>query len=479
MCWRQQSLITCTITTKTTKSSRKRTVTEQIIQRFWCISSRRTITVASFLLLLLQSSAIVESCFSSSSQIDIQEAFTYQNTRRPNEGQTKYVSFRNMNHWINPRKRVLLTSSNREQHIPRNRKVNRSTLFAYNGIAIMETLRDWSPLDPESLSPTKCLIEQTLCVQPDNNDSSSQYRQPQLAKDYDYANAILEAWQGDEVLSLSPSTSAMWNTEWKSVKYYDEDVPLYGHFIRKKPSTLTTSTIALPPLGILFFHTGAGPHDIFLLWKASSIVNTLFTNDDPESDNNHQREVVVFIADMLSDDCGWGWNDDRTMYKLVFDNVFGTASCSNDNNENGSLNDEGDGDSTDPNRPVLQSRIKAAIATLQNELSAVFDKAIGDSVNGSTNKFDMGALGWCLGGHSILELSKMYVPSMLAMATFHGVFNAPISMEVLVPQHLDQHISRDDGIYDATIVTDAATEVLVCHGYDDKFVSNENLQVAL
>jgi Dienelactone hydrolase family len=338
----------------------------------------------------------------------------------------------------------------------------------------METLCDWSPLDPETLSPTKCLIEQTLCVQRDqNNVDTATYQQPQLAKDYDYANAVLEAWHDDELTSQSTGTKpSMWNTEWKSVKYYDGIIPLYGHFIRRKQSS---SVSTLPPIGILFFHTGAGPHDIFLLWKASAIVNTLFTNDDADDGNvnNGQRDVIVFIADMISDECGWGWNDDRERYKQVSDNLLGTILLSDDGDNLDQIESTKDHDVIDPVRPILQSRIKAAVVTMQNQLSIIHGKTNGVSYDGNKiNEYDLGSLGWCLGGYCILELSKMNISSMKAMATFHGVFNAPVINKV--PNQLDALIN-----YHPNESTQRQTEVLVCHGYDDKFVSNKDMKVAL
>jgi hypothetical protein len=84
----------------------------------------------------------------------------------------------------------------------------------------------------------------------------------------------------------------------------------YGTLIRRKMEE--GATFSNVP-GLLFFHTGAGPNDVFLQWKADSLV----TNDDIFPDG-----CVVFIADILGDDIGWAWNFDRTRYNAARDFVL-------------------------------------------------------------------------------------------------------------------------------------------------------------
>jgi len=262
------------------------------------------------------------------------------------------------------------------------------------------TNNEWKQLDPESLVSAKCLIEQTLC-QP-NDD------QPQLAKDFNYASAVLDAWKQQE----EEDSDKVWMTETMPIVYHDEqDNPLYGHLVRRPGKTDST----IP--GVVLFHTGAGPHDLFLLWKAAALVN---------ADEYLSHGCVVLIADILSDDTGWGWSPDRNKYNQVMKQVL-----TNDNSQ----------------RPMLQQRIRAAIDTLV------------DQDNVDSNR--LSALGWCLGGHAILELGRMNVSGMRAMATFHGVFDElPISI-----QEDTENENR--------------SEILICHGTKDPFVSDAALENAL
>jgi dienelactone hydrolase len=246
------------------------------------------------------------------------------------------------------------------------------------------------PLNPESLSATSCLIEQTLC-QPSAE-------RPQLAKDFHYASAVLDAWRHEEL-----NSKTAWCAEYKSVIYHDSDgTPLYGHWVRKQGSHESDN------FGILLFHTGAGPHDVFLLWKAASLVMAL--------------NCQVLIADILSDESGWAWDLDRRRYETVRQQVLG-------------------GDGT---RPLLQKRIYAAVSLLKNQV----------------DENRLAALGWCLGGHSILELARMNIPEMRAMVTFHGVFD-----DIEAPAE--------------TAVSSMSAEVLVCNGVEDPFVSSQTLENAL
>lgn len=277
------------------------------------------------------------------------------------------------------------------------------------------TQAEWEPLDPESLVAAPCLIEQTLC-QPSDDGT-----QAQLAKDLDYAKAVLEAWKEDEDIS--------WQAVWKPVTYHDDKSGsnLYGYCIRRSVDLSDDKKVP----GMLFFHTGAGPHDLFLLYKAVSLVNSL---DD---------DVVVFIADMIGDESGWAWSPDRSKFNAARDQVLAVDDSS-------SSSDDGGG--SGPCRPVLQGRIQAALDYLaQHE---------------SVDRF--AAFGWCFGGHSVLELSRMASvrPPLKAMATFHGVFDG-------LPAPDEDKLASSGSDSSETV------DVLICHGTNDPFVSNETLEAAL
>lgn len=277
-----------------------------------------------------------------------------------------------------------------------NTQIKSSRIQTYCLLHMQGTTKHlWKPLDPESLVAAPCLIEQTLC-QPNDDD-------PQFAKDYQYATAILDAWKVQE-----NADERVWNTEWRRVRYQaDHDQPLYGHMVR--PTRNNDDKVP----AILLFHTGTGPHDLFLLWKAAALVNTL--------------HCVVFIADILGDDVGWAWNSDRSQYNTECQKVLQVI---------------------DGARPVLQGRLEAAYTYLRQT----------EGVDGNR----LGALGWCLGGHSILELSRMNLDGIQAMATFHGVFD---SLPTPRP--------------DVSTTESTRCEVLICHGVNDPFIPDTMVEHAL
>lgn len=391
-----------------------------------------------------------------------------------------------------------------------------------NNVMNIKTIHDWSLLNPETLSPTKCLIEQTLCIPPDNVDTIQQ--QPQLAKDYNYANAILETWKeqeesnnddDDDDNESNNNNSLFWDSEWKSIQYnsiepspsppillIDNDttsistdtssssllksrvqVPLYGHLIRRRRTTTPSSSSGKneqqeqelesdnsstnPMIGILLFHTGAGPHDIFLLWKACALVNMLFPY-------NNNVNMIVMITDMLSDSYGWGWNSNRDQYQQTIQRVM----MVDDKSPSVTTTPGTSSSSILQQRPILQCRIQAAIRTLQQELIIMSSSNYNDDPNNTSsvinnnnnhNNIQLAALGWCLGGQSILELSKMNILNMKAMVSYHGVF--------MDDDHQWNHNNDNDD--DVAPPTQQKTEILICHGDEDPFVTNESLQTTL
>ena len=203
----------------------------------------------------------------------------------------------------------------------------------------------WKPLNPDSLVSAPCLIEQTLC-QP-NDDA------PQLAASVEYATAVLDAWRADD------DDDGSWcDLEWCDVTYQQDadDATLYGHWVRKAGAAAQRTFV--------LFHTGAGPHDLFLLWKAAYLVANL--------------SCQVFIADVLSDETGWAWSSDRTQYQRVRTQL-------------GKNN-------------LWRQRVELALKVAKEDSSVV-----------------TAALGWCLGGRAIAECAQLVDPPQ-AMVTFHGVF---------------------------------------------------------
>ncbi|CAB9514490.1 Dienelactone hydrolase family [Seminavis robusta] len=240
---------------------------------------------------------------------------------------------------------------------------------------------------------------------------------PQMAKDMDFANAVIDAWNKDEASMKTNGIRSEQSSETTKFQYQDasDGTTLYGHLIRRTNANNNDKKVP----GVLLFHTGAGPHDVSLLWKA----DLLATNQEI-----FPHGCVILVTDILSDDTGWAWGDDRTKYSQARTKVL-------DGNK-----------SSSGERFVLQSRIQAALKGLQ-EASPEVDMT------------RLCALGWCLGGHSILELGRMKIPGMRAMVTFHGVF---------------------DGIPPPPPRTDSATpgqtaDILICNGELDPFVSQDTV----
>ena len=238
-----------------------------------------------------------------------------------------------------------------------------------------------------------------------------------MAKDTDFANAVINAWN-EEVTESKPSVSS----ETRQITYQDGDssTSLYGHLVRRQSSVESNSDPPKSVPGVLLFHTGAGPHDVSLLWKADSLVcnEELF----PEG-------CVVLITDILSDDVGWSWSPDRSQFNAARKQVLET------------LDEKGE-------RPVLKSRIRAALTALQTAAPEIdMDR--------------LASLGWCLGGHSLFEMGRMNIPGMKAMITFHGVFGS-------VPSPNNTAEDKSQTMHESNKAT-----ILICNGDLDPFVNQE------
>jgi predicted esterase len=286
-------------------------------------------------------------------------------------------------------------------------------------------LRDtgWSDLNPESLVAAPCLIEQTLCVASDER--------PQFAKNLDYARSILDAWRESE---NDMDGMPLVNVEWKSVVYTiharDAKQNLYGHLIRRRNHRTDSqgASIGLNEVlpGVVFFHTGAGPHDMFLLWKASQLVQVL--------------PCVILIADVFADETGWAWQStehDAARYRDMREQLMVPR------------NDEDDDDNNHNHGGRFRDRVRAAIDTV-----------------GSLEYVDpnrLAALGWCFGGMVIAELARLRLYGIQCMATFHGVFG---------------NIEIDSDAADESL-SSVRSEILICHGRHDPFVPEKDLENAL
>lgn len=265
---------------------------------------------------------------------------------------------------------------------------------------------------------------------------SSDNLRPRLAKDEAYAYSVQRAWR-DEIRAGARQNDR--RSVGSALTYEclegENVVQLHGYAVRlyredDSRDTPVGGVQSQKPLlpGVLFFHTGAGPHDIFTRWKADSLV----TDKDLLGKCGG---CVVLISDILSDGIGWGWDDDRSRYNAVCSEVLAP-----------SVDDGGV-------RHVLQGKIRAALAALR-------------SVPG-VDPNRIAALGWCLGGQSILELGRMAEQGVRALTSFHGVF-----------PNVGRIIQRKKAEEGSDSRTDRLKRALICNGAEDPFVKPEELGAA-
>ena len=249
---------------------------------------------------------------------------------------------------------------------------------------------DWSPLTPKDF---------------DDVTLANGY---QIAKDQSYLDAVLKQWNSeDEKRSLAVETKIF---EYKD----DTNGNLFGHVMRRATASQQASQDKSLP-GILLFHTGAGPLDVFLFYKAHCLLQTL--------------DCVVTICDFVSDPHGWAWSPDRSQFAAVYNSLIANG---------GSL---------------LRSRATSAA----NALCCVAE----------VDPQRLAAIGWCLGGQPCLELGRVKSAafSIRAVSTFHGVFHRDEAPSVTVADESPSSSSSACG-----------GRLLICNGKDDPFVSEQDLE---
>ena len=266
---------------------------------------------------------------------------------------------------------------------------------------------DWASLRilRESKSPSQ------LC--PDNPTSVN----PRLAKDVPYAQVVLDTWKEDvksngKLNNLDTMGARLSYTRQSDGSKFSGYIVVNENLIHE----LDIEKKNVPV--IILYHTAAGPCDIFLMHKADIIVR-----DEIWGANG----CIVFIADMLSDEIGWTWTN-RDKYEEIKHELFQRTK------RNGEKNAK---------RWKLRETIESILHTLKS-----FDEVNSDKI---------GAMGWCLGGHSILEMGRMNVDGVKALVTFHGVFDG-------INEH--EHFSPKSEAY--------GKGALICNGLCDPFISKES-----
>eukprot|EP00591_Stephanopyxis_turris_P016319 CAMPEP_0195532442 /NCGR_PEP_ID=MMETSP0794_2-20130614/38135_1 /TAXON_ID=515487 /ORGANISM="Stephanopyxis turris, Strain CCMP 815" /LENGTH=309 /DNA_ID=CAMNT_0040664655 /DNA_START=209 /DNA_END=1138 /DNA_ORIENTATION=+ len=248
----------------------------------------------------------------------------------------------------------------------------------------MQNFIAWSPLTPNTFDEDDITLDGC-----------------QIAKDKEYLGAILKQWNAEE-RSLEVET--------QPYEYKDDEGNLFGRLVRRTKSEEADKN-SLP--GILLFHTGAGPLDVSLFYKAESLAQKF--------------DCVVLICDIVSDCYGWGWREDRTHMSEIQDSLMADDA----------------------------SFLRLRATSAAEALSSVPE----------VDPQRLAAIGWCLGGQPILELGrvKSAAYSIRAMATFHGVFQR----DELAPVLTDESPSSESA---------SGGTVLICNGKDDPFVSAKDLE---
>ncbi len=280
--------------------------------------------------------------------------------------------------------------------------------------------------------PLQDLMETTYPAKLCNANSET----PRLAKDSEYATAVLKAWKEDS----SSYTPDQKNVGTKFVYLESkEGTNLHGFLVapsylipttpEKQKLTLTDQETKKEPLSaIILFHTGAGPQDMFLRWKADILAKDL--------------NCVVMIADIIGDAEGYAWSD-RNKYDAARKSVLAASE------EGGQVA-----------RWKLRRTITAAINSLK-ELEGYFQI---DQIS---------ALGWCMGGHPILELGLMKEKSIKTLVSYHGVFDGVNDYKK------EFQPGRNDDFGDAATNTcTRKTKVLICNGKSDPFVHENDINKA-
>ncbi|CAE8694860.1 unnamed protein product [Polarella glacialis] len=186
--------------------------------------------------------------------------------------------------------------------------------------------------------------------------------EPRMAKDTAYADAVSSARSGDELLQEDGGAALAFGFAFEPLVYEDEAG------LRRLHGRLVRPTSSKNGAAVLLVHTAAGPHDVFLRWRAEVLA---------------ARGFIVLIADLLGDESGRGWEPEWSQaarQPLVED------------------------------RSLLRRRTRASVAALA-------------AVEG-VNPHRIGAIGYCFGGRAVLDLARLGAGAgVAAVVSFHGILD--------------------------------------------------------
>jgi dienelactone hydrolase len=259
-----------------------------------------------------------------------------------------------------------------------------------------------------------------LAMIPSERPESCTYRGPRLIKTEQFAQVLQAEWREECYTGRTGPTGADDLKKTSSMgrpHLFTESsrgTTYYGHVVY--PPNVHSSEV-LPVLVV--FQTGAGPHDLYFRWKADAWARGIHTG---QTGHIHQR-CIVFIADMLSDERGWGWDNNKSRYQTERLALFQT-------------------DASTGMRPKLRQHLNLVMDTVKKLQHA--------------DPTSLCAFCFCMGGHAALELVRMRIPGIKAVSVFHGVFDGICSSALL---------SKDG----------APLEVSLNQGEDDPYVPKEEL----
>jgi dienelactone hydrolase len=205
--------------------------------------------------------------------------------------------------------------------------------------ALTAALLGWSAMVPKQLPPGR------------------------LSRDAEWAKVLLEAWAADPEIAALPRRGE--ELELRETVYEHQGVQLFGIAVHEAHETGTAHEPSRP--GVLVVHTGAGPRDLYMLWRACTLA---------------ARGYFALVVDLYGDREGSGWDAEFAGARM--------AELRND-------------------RALLQGRMRAALAALR--------------AHPLVDPQRCAALGWCLGGRAVLDLARGG-SDVRGVVSFHGVLDA-------------------------------------------------------
>ena len=220
---------------------------------------------------------------------------------------------------------------------------------------------------------------------------------PRTARDDEWAEAVMAAWREDAEIAACNARGEMMRSE--AAMCRDGELDLHGELYW----TESGSAPSTRP-GVLLVHTAVGPRDLMLQWRAQCLA---------------AQGYVAMIVDLLGDASGAGWDAEWAAPRrapLVSD------------------------------RELSRHRMRLAMSRLCAGAAAAGAPAV-DAAR-------IGAVGYCFGGRSVLDLARGAPPGLVGVVSMHGILDA----EPLAPG-----------------VETIAAGVLLCHGDADPFVPRESV----